>query len=191
MNIAGGPAMDSLNALIVLRRGNRPGVLDGRRIQIDVLDRDGDGPAFGARALTALRAEGRPCTASTFSYVISAPTGPRPALCGISSAPRASGPGDRRLVGGGLFEYGTDAEIEANLDCLRDEAPSHFVMVGSVTRADEPVQRLRETSRAATRPRGCRLSARWRPAAGGASPARSSGRSAIRWCSPAPPETAG
>ena len=27
-------------------------------------------------------------------------------------------------------------------------------MVGSVTRADEPGQRLRETSRAATRPRG-------------------------------------
>ena len=25
------------------------------------------------------------------------------------------------------------------LDCLRDEAPSHFVMVGSVTRADEPL----------------------------------------------------
>ena len=51
--------MDSLNALIVLRR-DRPGVLDGRRIRIDVLDRDGDGPAFGARALTALRAEGGP-----------------------------------------------------------------------------------------------------------------------------------
>ena len=30
VNIAGGPAMDSLNALIVLRR-DRPGVLDGRR----------------------------------------------------------------------------------------------------------------------------------------------------------------
>jgi len=27
-------------------------------------------------------------------------------------------------------------------------------MVGSVTRADEPIQRLRATSRAATRPRG-------------------------------------
>ena len=59
VNIAGGPAMDSLNALLVLRR-DRPGALEARRIQIDVLDPDGDGPAFGARALTALRAEGGP-----------------------------------------------------------------------------------------------------------------------------------
>ena len=154
VNIAGGPAMDSLNALIVLRR-DRPGVLDNRRIQIDVLDRDGDGPAFGARALTALRADGAPLHGLDVQlrHVRAdwTETGP------LRDLLRAARIGTSVIAGsseGGLFEYGTDAEIEANLDCLRDEAPTHFVMVGSVTRADEPVQRLRQTSRAATRPRG-------------------------------------
>jgi hypothetical protein len=154
VNIAGGPAMDSLNALILLRR-DHPGVLDGRRIQIDVLDRDGDGPAFGARALTALRADGAPLHGLDVQLrhirADWTETGP------LRDLLRAARIGTSVIAGsseGGLFEYGTDAEIEANLDCLRDEAPSHFVMVGSVTRADEPVQRLRATSRAATRPRG-------------------------------------
>ena len=54
---------------------------------------------------------------------------------------------------GGMFEYGSDEEIEANLSALR--GPANVVgVVGSVTRADEPIQRLRESSSAATRPRG-------------------------------------
>ena len=55
---------------------------------------------------------------------------------------------------GGLFEYGSDDEIGANLDCLRDEAPADFAMVGSVTRDDATSRRLRQTSRHAMRPRG-------------------------------------
>jgi hypothetical protein len=54
---------------------------------------------------------------------------------------------------GGLFEYGSDEEIEANLRVLR-AASEVVAVIGSVTRADEPMQKLRETSTAATRPRG-------------------------------------
>lgn len=54
---------------------------------------------------------------------------------------------------GGLFEYGSDTEIESNLKVLR-EFPEVVAVVGSVTRADEPIQRIRQMGRAATRPRG-------------------------------------
>ena len=59
LNIAGGPAMDSLNALVLLRR-DHPAALAGRRVSVDVLDQDTDGPTFGARALGALTAPGGP-----------------------------------------------------------------------------------------------------------------------------------
>lgn len=54
VNIAGGPAADSWNALILLR-AEKPELLDGREVVIAVLDLDEKGPAFGARALAVLR----------------------------------------------------------------------------------------------------------------------------------------
>jgi len=68
---------------------------------------------------------------------------------------------------GGLFEYGSDDEIVANLKALRGHC-SVVAVVGSVTRADELTQRLRQTSGAATRPRGLEVfrelagKAKWR-----------------------------
>ena len=56
LNIGGGPAIDSLNALIVIRK-ERPALLAGRKIHIHSLDLDTFGPNFGARALTSLQAE--------------------------------------------------------------------------------------------------------------------------------------
>lgn len=53
----------------------------------------------------------------------------------------------------GLFEYGSDEEIDSNLKVLRAQSQIAAV-VGSVTRADEPVQQLRKTTTAKTRPRG-------------------------------------
>jgi len=154
VNIAGGPAMDSLNALILLRR-DHPQALAGRQVRIDVLDQDADGPAFGARALAALTAPGGPLAAIDAQ------------LLPIRSNWSDTGPlrdllRELRTVGavvvgsseGGLFEYGSDADIAANLDCLRDEAPDHFVMTGSVTRDDETSRRLRRGSSHAIRPRG-------------------------------------
>ena len=59
LNIGGGPATDSLNALILLQK-EQPQQLAGRQIVIHVLDLDATGPHFGARALDALLAAGAP-----------------------------------------------------------------------------------------------------------------------------------
>ena len=45
LNIAGGPAVDTLNALVLLTR-QAPGILDHRSVTITVLDIDDAGPAF-------------------------------------------------------------------------------------------------------------------------------------------------
>jgi len=55
---------------------------------------------------------------------------------------------------GGLFEYGTDEAIASNLKYLGECTRKDFAMIGSVTRADEPIQRLRQMPQPATRPRG-------------------------------------
>jgi hypothetical protein len=154
LNIAGGPASDSLNALILLRR-EQPRALDGRHVQIDVLDRDRDGPAFGQGALAALAAVGAPlhgldAVLRHVPYDWTDPAGLRPVL----DDARAAGAAAVGSSEGGLFEYGTDDDILANLACLRDAAPAGFAMAGSVTRADEPTRRLRQTSTPGTRPRG-------------------------------------
>ena len=56
------------------------------------------------------------------------------------------------LSEGGLFEYGSDSEIETNLKVLRTSVEV-LAVVGSVTRADEPAQHLHKTSAAAKRSR--------------------------------------
>src|SRR4029077_359283 len=58
INIAGGPALHSINALIMLVRGHAPRL--HRPIAIHVFDAQQDGPTFGARALLALTAPGGP-----------------------------------------------------------------------------------------------------------------------------------
>lgn len=154
LNIAGGPAMDSLNALILLRR-DHPTALGGRHVWIDVLDQDMDGPAFGAHALIELEAEGGPLAGVDAKLLALRSnwreTGPlRDLLRGIRAVEAVAAGSSE----GGLFEYGSDEEIGATLACLRDEAPDDFVMVGSVTRADETARRLRRGARHAIRPRG-------------------------------------
>ena len=153
VNIAGGPAMDNMNALILLNK-SQPGVLAQRKVSIDVLDLDDEGPAFGQNALNALAGAGGPLegvqvafrhvhynwaeTAHLESVLREAHEDGSVAMCSSE---------------GGLFEYGSDSEIEANLRVLRSFAEVSAV-VGSVTRADEPTQYLRKMSPAATRPRG-------------------------------------
>jgi hypothetical protein len=134
-NIAGGPAADSWNALLWLQKERR-GALGQRKIAINVLDRDEEGPAFGARAVAALRCEGGPLRELdvTFRRITE-----RDAVA-VSSE-------------GGLFEYGSDDEIVANLDAIRARTPSGCVVAGSVTRAEGPPEFLREF---AVRPRTLR-----------------------------------
>ena len=58
INVAGGPAMDSINALLLLQR-ERVGLLAGRSVKVRVLDQDVSGAHFGQRALAALRGPSR------------------------------------------------------------------------------------------------------------------------------------
>lgn len=154
VNIAGGPAMDSLNALLLLAR-ERPALLASRAVAIDVLDGDADGPTFGARALAALSAPGAPLHAvdARLRHIVYDWNDTRPLRDVLDDARRAG----EVTIGsseGGLFEYGSDDAILANLTTAKEAAPPDFAMLGSVTRADRPVQKLRETSQPATRPRG-------------------------------------
>jgi hypothetical protein len=154
INIAGGPAIDSLNTLIVLGR-EHAALLTGRRITVHVLDADQHGPAFGARALQALQAPGAPLAGLEIIFDHSHydwrdVSGLTPAL---EDAQRA---GAQLVVSseGGLFEYGSDDDIHANLRALRQGEGNGVFMVGSVTRDDEIIQTLKLTSTAATKPRG-------------------------------------
>ncbi len=156
LNIAGGPAIDSLNTLILLRK-QQAGILAEREISIDVLDLDDVGPAFGTKALEALSEKGGSLhgirvTLQHVLYDWTKPADLKPVLTEAQAR--------RALVicssEGGLFEYGSDAEIQTNLKVLR-EFPEVLAVVGSVTRADEPIQRIRQMGRAATRPRGLKV----------------------------------
>jgi hypothetical protein len=152
-NIAGGPAADSWNALLWLQKERR-GALGQRKIAINVLDRDEEGPAFGARAVAALRCEGGPLRELDVTFRRIAydwrDTGALGALLGEIDTER-----DAVAVSseGGLFEYGSDDEIVANLDAIRARTPSGCVVAGSVTRAEGPPEFLREF---AVRPRTLR-----------------------------------
>jgi len=152
VNIAGGPAADSLNTLIVLRKQHPEWMVD-RKISIEVLDGDDAGPEFGARSLAALRAEGAPLhglhvdferipydwrDANPLRMHLGVPDGET--IVAASSE-------------GGLFEYGADDEIVANLEALAAGMPADGVVVGSVTRAEGPAQHVKSSIRVATRPR--------------------------------------
>jgi len=154
LNIAGGTAMDSLNALIVLRKES-PQLLAGRNIFIHVLDRERTGPDFGARALAALRSEGAPlhglevsfeCVRYDWSDVM--------VLQQQLDRWDTDGSAVAGSSEGGLFVYGSDDEIVANLETLRRGTPSDAIMVGSMSLADGAAGVLNKRGHVAIRARG-------------------------------------
>lgn len=137
INIGGGAASDSWNALVCLRaRGAE--LLTGREIAIAVLDIQEDGPTFGASAIEALCAPGAPLggleiawrhVPFEWSQVSRLPQiledlGAAQAVCAVSSE-------------GGLFEYGSDEEIVSNLAAIDAGTAPDAMVVGSVTRDGE------------------------------------------------------
>jgi hypothetical protein len=111
INIAGGPAIDSLNALILLNK--REASLLRRPIVIHVLDLDDAGPFFGNNALTALKADSGPlagldavfdhaatigtnrrrsarCCASLVWPALSSPPRPKAGCSNTAATPRSS-----------------------------------------------------------------------------------------------------
>jgi hypothetical protein len=153
VNIGGGPALDSLNALILVAR-DHPALL-ARRITVHVLDGDQNGPFFGANALAALTAPGRPLHGREIAWR-HAPydwnaTAPLAALVGTLSSAGAIVTASSE---GALFEYGSDDAIVANLVALRSGGSGARIIAGSVTRDDASRRRMMAQSRIRLVPRG-------------------------------------
>ena len=151
VNIAGGPALDSINALIMLARAHA--ALLHRAIAIHVFDAQQDGPTFGARALLALTAPEGPLHGLKIEFRHQAydwnDTAPLARLLADLAA-------DRAIIAasseGGLFEYGTDEAVVANLAALaRAGVP---IVAGSVTSASEVRKRMIAQARFRLFPRG-------------------------------------
>jgi hypothetical protein len=153
INIAGGPASDSWNALILLQ-AERPEVLEGRKIGIAILDLDEAGPAFGRRAVVALCAPGAPLSGLDIamqhvSYAWSDANRMRPILQELNAREAACAISSE----GGLFEYGSDAEVVANLTVLDAETGPDAIVVGSVTRESELMRASQSVHRILLQPR--------------------------------------
>jgi hypothetical protein len=151
INIAGGPAVDSMNTLIILNR--RDGHLLRRPIVIHVLDPDEAGPFFGRNALAALMAEGGPLAGLDVTFDHQSYDWNKPApLAALLRELSADGATFAASSEGGLFEYGGDEAIVANLETLR--AGGAKLIAGSVTSNDEARRRLITASRFKIIPRG-------------------------------------
>jgi len=135
LNIGGGPASDSLNALVLLRR-DHPASLAERRVQIHVLDRDEGGPLFGARALRALGSEGGPLQGLDIALQhVRYDWTDTAVLDTALAAIRRDGGLVAGSSEGALFDYGSDEEVRANLASLRRGSPAGTIVVGTATRA--------------------------------------------------------
>jgi hypothetical protein len=153
INIGGGPALDSTNALIVLRRV-RPGLLN-RRIVIEVLDCDRDGAFFGANALAALKADQGPLAGLDIGLQHHDYDWDRPALLESLVGKLASaGAIIAASSEGALFEYGSDEAIVANLKVLHANGAGARLVAGSVTCEDETRRRMMAETRFKLIPRG-------------------------------------
>jgi len=153
INIGGGPAMDSVNALLMLNRSH-PKLLK-RRIAIHVLDGDQAGPFFGANALAALQAEGRPLSGvdavfqhQTYDWNETAPL--RRLVNELASQSAIIAASSE----GALFEYGGDEAIVANVKALLAEGNDIRLIAGSVTTDDAVRRRMIANSKFKLVPRG-------------------------------------
>jgi len=146
VNIAGGPAVDTINALILLAR--RTPALPKRKITIHVLDQDDAGPFFGRNALAAMQADGGPLAGHDIAFDHRTyDWNDTTRLAGLIAELAGSGAVIAASSEGGLFEYGSDHAIIENLKALNAKRHGVRLVVGSVTRDDELRRRMMEQSR--------------------------------------------
>ena len=151
INIGGGPAMDSLNTLMLLNRACPE--LMRRAMVVHVLDGDRTGPRFGAAALAALQSGGGPLSGLTieFDHHPYDWNNTEP-LQTLLSAPQMAGAILAASSEGALFEYGSDRAIIDNLKILR--AGGVVLVAGSVTSASHARRQMIAASRFRLYPRG-------------------------------------
>jgi hypothetical protein len=148
--IAGGPASDSLNAFMAIRR-QRPALLEGRKLRVYVLDCDGAGPAFGSASLSALLAEGGALEGLDAAMIrVAYDWNDASTLGAVARDAADAGAITAASSEGGLFEYGDDAAIAANLEALAG-GPAGISVVGTLSRDDGPARILNEASGASIR----------------------------------------
>lgn len=149
--IAGGPAADAWNALLLLHQ-RAPALIEHRPIAIDVFDQDEAGPAFGRAAVAALCVPGAPLAdlAIAFRHIPYDWRNAEP----LQSTLEARAPATVTVASseGGLFEYGDDAAIAANLAALA-QAGNVLAVAGTFTSDDVLSRKMRQGRGAATHPR--------------------------------------
>jgi AAA+ ATPase superfamily predicted ATPase len=130
INIAGGAASDSINALFIIQQEN-PALLNNRTIQINVLDIDTYGPAFADRCIAALKAPGNRFNELNISFKhihydwnstvkLEELLSERKEWLQICSSE------------GGLFEYCSDEVITQNLNTIYNNSTDDIVIAGSL-----------------------------------------------------------
>ncbi|MBI5008940.1 MAG: hypothetical protein HZB98_04695, partial [Bacteroidia bacterium] len=130
INIAGGAASDSINALFLIQNDN-PGLLKTRKIEINVLDIDSFGPSFADRSITALkesdgRFKGLDISLKHIYYdwnqteKLSELLSERKEWIQICASE------------GGLFEYCSDEVITSNLETIHRQSNDDVVIAGSL-----------------------------------------------------------
>jgi hypothetical protein len=129
INIAGGAASDSFNTIRLIRRRD-PVLLQGRRIEIHLLETDTIGPHFAARSLAALQVAGGDFEGLDldfrFHHVSWADEGAWKGILRDRSEDIVSVSSE-----GGLFEYGRDEEILAVLRFLAESPTFAMLIAGS------------------------------------------------------------
>jgi hypothetical protein len=130
INIAGGTASDSINTLVLIQQAE-PALLLNRKIEINVLDLDHFGPWFAQKSIEALTAPaGRfhdlDITFRHIAYNWTSPERLKDLLWERKTWIQAC------ASEGGLFEYGSDADIIRNLNTLCVAAPKTLKIAGTL-----------------------------------------------------------
>jgi len=130
INIAGGAASDSINALFILQQKN-PELLKNRRIEINVLDIDTYGPSFAERCITALKAPSGRFNDLNISFRhITYDWNNTAKLENLLTERK----GWLQICSseGGLFEYCSDEVINRNLNILYNNSVAEIIIAGSL-----------------------------------------------------------
>lgn len=133
VSLGGGTAIELLNALLIYVKRLGPQALPP--IEIAVLDIDSEGSVFGATALGALQEPGGPLAEIKASLAFHEYSWTEPSSF-RGTAARWGSDGACMIISseGALFEYGSDAIVEANLRFWREVGAC--ALAGSAIRAD-------------------------------------------------------
>jgi hypothetical protein len=130
VNIAGGTSCDSINTLLVILEKDKE-LLKNRNIEINVLDIDNAGADFAKRSIEALKSgNGKFCNLKVgLKYL--------PYNWNDTSELKSLLKNRKEWLKicaseGGLFEYGSDEDIIANLNTLNENSGSEMMIAGTI-----------------------------------------------------------